>query len=244
MAEASEEKMVEPKISGFQFKGSLLGSFTDILDRLSSLQLFTTEQKDNSLIIFRVESRDIQKRPFLFTVMTFYASTISVEYSVIKDTSEKLRKLSVLRSFMGVLSLLNDLYRFDEQALLQYVDTAIDDLLGSLSQNYSTLFNSYDSLLQEHKELKKMAIDLTNSNKNLTAQAAKLSSENEELGTELKKLQTYSDESLMAMVEEWIESHDSTIDVVEFAKANRLSPPRVEQILNKMVSSGYIELKG
>ena len=48
----------------------------------------------------------------------------------------------------------------------------------------------------------------------------------------------------MVMVQEWLESHDNTIDVNEFSTSYKIIPPRVEQILNKMVSLGYIELKG
>jgi DNA-binding IclR family transcriptional regulator len=48
----------------------------------------------------------------------------------------------------------------------------------------------------------------------------------------------------MVMIEDWIESHSDTIDIMEFSKTYRLTAPRVEQMLNKMVSMGYIELKG
>ena len=48
----------------------------------------------------------------------------------------------------------------------------------------------------------------------------------------------------MARVQDWIESHDSTIDINEFSKSNAVTPPRVEQILNTMISRGYIEVKG
>ena len=60
----------------------------------------------------------------------------------------------------------------------------------------------------------------------------------------LKVLETYSDNSLMVIVQEWLDAHDDSIDVNEFAKNYKISPTRVEQILNKMVTLGYIELKG
>lgn len=47
----------------------------------------------------------------------------------------------------------------------------------------------------------------------------------------------------MAMVGDWIETHSSSIDVDEFAQTYKLSVPRIEQILDKMVSQGYIDLK-
>ena len=60
----------------------------------------------------------------------------------------------------------------------------------------------------------------------------------------LKVLETYSDNSLMVIVQDWLDAHDDSIDVNEFAKNYKISPTRVEQILNKMVTLGYIELKG
>jgi DNA-binding IclR family transcriptional regulator len=46
------------------------------------------------------------------------------------------------------------------------------------------------------------------------------------------------------MVQDWLEAHDATIDINAFAKNFKMSTTRVEQILNSMVSLGYIELKG
>ena len=70
-----------------------------------------------------------------------------------------------------------------------------------------------------------------------------LKKENEQLKGRLKELENYSDDSLMVIVQEWIESHDNTIDINEFAKNYKIIQSRVEQILNKMVTSGYIEAK-
>jgi hypothetical protein len=47
----------------------------------------------------------------------------------------------------------------------------------------------------------------------------------------------------MALVEEWIQVHGNSIDIMEFGKSHDVAPTRVEQILDKMISLGYIELK-
>ncbi len=239
-----ETGLVEPKVYEIKLGGSLLGSFDTMASRLSSLQIFTIKLIPNGISLIRVESRDMQKKPFLFFVITFNKDGIDVQYSVPMDTSEKLRKLSVLKNLFGVLSLVSDLYMPNTMQLFQYADSSIDEVLNSLSQSYSTLFNNYDSLFNESRELKRLNIELAASNKNLTVQASQLSSQNKELQAKLSSLETYSDESLMVMVQEWIESHSSTIDINEFAETYKITPPRVEQILNKMVSSGYIEIKG
>ena len=63
------------------------------------------------------------------------------------------------------------------------------------------------------------------------------------LKDQLSSLKKYSDESLMASIQDWIQVHGSSIDINEFSKAYTVPPSRVEQILDKMVSMGYLELK-
>ncbi|MCL5442371.1 MAG: hypothetical protein M1603_01645 [Candidatus Marsarchaeota archaeon] len=236
--------ITEPDVDSFQISATLKGSFEAISTRLTSLQVFYISVMQNSLVLFRIESRDIQKRPFLFFIITMSQSGVSVQYSIPKDTSSKMRKLYVLRNLISILSLITDQYEVNQTELFQYLDSAIDDVINSLSQNYSALFNNYEALLTEHRELRRLNIELTNSNKNLTASAAQLKSDNDDMKRRLDALESYSDESLMALIEDWIESHESTIDVNEFSKNYKVVPPRVEQILNKMVSLGYIEVKG
>ena len=240
----ADPTIVEPKTDEIVIKGRLLGDFGSMETRLSTLQLFITKATSDNLTLAMIESRDIQKRPFLFLIITFEKERVSIEYTIAPDSSPKMRRVYVLKTLLSVLSLVTDLYTADNSELFQNADSAIDDMLNSMSQSYSTLFNNYDSLFNEYRELKRLNIELTASNKNLSVQATQISEENTKLKQRLSGLETYSDESLMVMVQEWLESHDNTIDVNEFSATYKIIPPRVEQILNKMVSLGYIELKG
>lgn len=241
---ADENVILEPKVDSLSIGGSLQGSFEAMADRLSQLQVFSVKVAPDSLSVLRVESRDIQKRPFLFFLMTFNRDKITIEYSMGQDSSSKLRKLYVLRNLLSVLSLTLDIYQPNPTELFQVLSASTDDALGSLNQNYSVLVNNYDSLFNEYRELKRMSTQLMSSNKSLTVQASQLSNENDELKARLKSLEAYSDESLMSMIEGWIQAHDNTIDIDEFAKNYKIVAPRVEQMLNKMVSLGYIEFRG
>lgn len=241
---AGEVASIEPSVESIRFKGSLLGSFDAMTTRLSPLQMFSIKAASDSMTVVRVESRSIMKKPFLFFIFTFTKQYIEISYTVGPDTSPKMRKLFVFKNLIAVLSLVTDLYDTDRSELLQALDSAIDDVLGSLSQSYSFLFNNYDSLFNKYREIKRLNIELTNSNKNLSVSTSLLSTENTELKDRLKKLESYSDGSLMSMIDEWIETHDGTIDINEFASTYNIVAPRVEQVLDKMVSLGYIELKG
>jgi hypothetical protein len=235
---------IEPKTDGIEIKAKLVGTFEEIYKRFSTLQLFTLSKYAGGVRLLRVESRDIQKKPFLFIIIDLKSDKVTVDYTIALDASPKLRRLVILKTLLSVLSLISDIYTIDNTELFQYLDSSIDDVLGSISQSYSSLFNNYDSLFNEYREIKRLNIELEASNKNLTVQALQLSDENKRLGEKLKALESYSDDALMVMVEDWLESHDATIDINEFAKAFKMTPTRVEQILNKMVTLGYIEMRG
>lgn len=244
MAEEQKAGFVDPDIEELKFSARLTGSIGDISKRLSSLELFYLGEQPEGVVLLRIESRDIQKRPFLFFIITLGSSSATVQYSIAHDTSAKMRRLYVLKSTLNILSLVSDIYTVDNSDLFQHVDSAIDDVISSMPQSYSALYNAYDSLYNEYKELRRLNIELTSSNKNLTVQAMQLSGESRDMQQKLKALQIYSDEALMARVQDWIEAHDSTIDIDEFSKASGVAPPRVEQILNTMISRGFIEVKG
>ncbi len=235
---------LEPTIESLQLKGKLLGSFDAIAKRLASLQMFSMRTTPSDMTLVKVESRDMQRKPYLFMIFTFTGNGIKIEFSIGFDSGAKLRRLYVLKNLTAVLSLIADLYEADNTELLQHLDSSIDDFLGSLTPEYGSLYNSYQALLTKYRELRRLNIELANSNKNLSVQASMLENENVEIKGRLKELETYSDESLMSMVQDWIDSHGGSIDVSAFATTYRITPPRVEQILDLMVREGYIELKG
>ncbi len=240
----AEESILAPKVEKLNINGKLIGTFQGILDRVSKVPFYVSSVSVDSATIAVIESRNIKKQPYLFYIFNITNEYIEITYSIPNDTSETLRRAYVLRNTASFLSSINDLFDIDKQAFLQYVDSTLDKLLSGISQNYSVLFNKYDSLLSEYRATKRLNIELSASNRNLSIQTADLLEENKKLKDSLSKLQKYSDESLMSMVEDWINVHGSSIDVDEFAKTYNLTSPRVEEILDKMVSKGYIELRG
>ncbi len=244
MEELKQIQIAEPSIHTFTTNGRLIGTFEAMANRLKSLNMFEITYESKKLILINVESRDIKKNPYIFFIITFTDKSVNVEYSVAPDSSEKLRRLFIIKTLTGILSFVTDNYAIDNSEFYQQIDSSIDSILQSLSQSYSSLFSNYDAILDEYKEIKKLNIELMNSNKVLIAQSTKLTEEKDLFKEKLDKLEKYSDESLMVMVQDWIESHNNTIDIGEFSKDYILPQPRIEQIINKMVSLGYIKLKG
>ncbi|MGC8675954.1 MAG: hypothetical protein ACP5T3_00345 [Candidatus Micrarchaeia archaeon] len=240
----AEEEIPEPKVEEVQFPGSVVSSFDAIRAKLAQIPFYSITQSADELDVVHVESRNVRKEPFLFYIVKLRKDGVFLTYSIVPNTSERMRRATVIKNVAGMLAVIADDFRVDQQKFFQYVDSSITELLDGLNENYSSLFNKYDALLAEYAELRKLASELTVSNHNLTIQASQLSEENKKLQEQLNALQTYSDEALMAMVQDWLEVHDSTIDIGEFSKTYKIPEPRVEQILDKMVSLGYLELKG
>ena len=65
----ADQTIVEPKTDEIAIKGRLLGDFAAMETRLSSLQLFISKMTADGLTLAMIESRDIQKRPYLFVLM-------------------------------------------------------------------------------------------------------------------------------------------------------------------------------
>lgn len=237
------ETVTIPKVEEVTFGGALNGTLEQALARISQIPFYSIKLEDGKLVAARIESRNINKKPYLFYMIEISKDSIGAIYSIPPDTSDRMRRAYVIKDMISMLSILSGIFKIDETRFYQYVDSVVDDLLKGLSDNYSSLFNKYDSQLSEYRELKRLNLELSAANRNLTVQTSQLNEENKKLKEDLTALQKYSDQALMNMVMDWIEVHNSTIDVGEFAKTYNIVQPRVEQILDKMVSQGYLELK-
>ncbi len=248
LPDATENQQVvqasTPNVEEFDIDGKLTGDLNSIKSKFQGLPFYLVRLDQNELSLIKVESRSITKRPYLFHIIKIAPDKVSVIYSYIQDTSVNLRRADVIKSLSEIMVMISDQYSLNQSKLLQYLDSTLSNLISGLSQNYTTLYNRYDSLLTEYREVKRLSLELSASNRNLTIQSSQIGGENKNLKEQLSALQKFSDESLMALVEEWLTVHDNYIDIMEFSKAHSVPPTRIEQILDKMVSLGYIEAKG
>ncbi len=244
MSEMEEQQSLNPKVEELTIKIKINSTLDDISKKLSTIPLYLFSYSNDTITLAKVESRNIKKEPYLFHIFTIKQDELKITYSLPHEISERVRRANISRYLIELILYINDYISIDLKELLPFIDSSIDNLLGALNVDYTQLLGKYEYLLASYTELKKLADELANSNRNLTIEASRLSDENKSLKEEIDALLKYSDESLMIMVEEWLESHNNLIDIEEFSKANSVPMPRVEQILNKMVSLGYLEIKG
>jgi Fic family protein len=113
-----------------------------------------------------------------------------------------------------------------------------------VSLDYDKLFSLYDNLKTEFAIMQKKFKDLSESNAQLSKENYELKTKNDELVLKVKSLETMSDDVLRLKIQEWLSEHHGEINIADFAKVYGLSEVRVEQMLNRMVTEGFIETKG
>jgi Fic family protein len=143
---------------------------------------------------------------------------------------------------LNILSLIASSYEVDNKTLYQLIENSIKELAGSVTMDYNKLYTAYDSLKKEVDDYKKKVDRLTEQSQALTSQNYELKTQNDELRLRLQQLEGLSDEALKAKLQEWVAEHNNSINIAEFTKVYKVSDARVEEMLNRLVSEGYLEV--
>jgi len=239
-----ESVMKKPTVDGFKLKGQLKGDLKNIVEILRTITFIEIAQEKSAVNIAYVESKDINKNPYLFSIIKIKDDEIEVLYSVTPEVSPAKRRVDVLRYLLNILSLLGKEYAVDNKILYQLIEDSIKKVTDSVSVEYSRLFTERDALQKDIADYKKKVERLSEQNDVLSTQNYEIKAENDELRLRLQKLETVSDETLRTKLQEWIVEHNGSINVSEFAKVYSTPETKVEEILNQLVSEGYLEVVG
>ena len=144
---SSNISATQPKIEEFSIDGKLNGTLADIKAVLGKLPFYLISSDAEGLTLVKVESRSINKKPYVFHIIKIKADGITVTYSLLQDTSVNLRRADVLKEISAILSMISDKYSINQGKFIQYVDSVLENLISGLSQTYTALYNSYDSML-------------------------------------------------------------------------------------------------
>lgn len=232
-----------PRVSGFRISAKRSGSIEDIAGALSGLSFLELAKEKDALAAVNVESRDINKNPYLFSVIRFKDNKIEVIYTHVPGMSPKKRRLEILRYFLNVLTLLEGKYKAEVPELYQLVESVLSSMQEYVNADYERLYSGYDNLKNEIVILQRKNKMLTETNNKLSRENYDIKAANDELVLRIKALEVYSDSVLAPKVQEWLASHGGEINISDFSKVHKVPEMRVEQILNKLVTEGYIEAR-
>ncbi len=242
-AGAAPEAYHPPQVDGFKLKGKLKkGRLRDLAATLRSISFLEIAPEKEALNVMYVESRDIEKNPYLFSIVKIREDEVEAMYTIPPEISPRKRRVDVIRYLLNILSLISASYEVENKTLYQLIENAIKDLSSSVTMDYTKLFTSYDSLKKEADDYKKKVVRLVEQNQALTTSNYELKSENDELRLRVKQLTGLSEEALRAKLQEWIIEHNGSISIPEFSKMNNIAEAKVEETLNRLVSEGYLEV--
>jgi hypothetical protein len=243
MAQAPRQEVKEPTADGFKIGARRMAPMTSIADSLAPLNFLEIVPDADTLALIHVESRDIAKNPYLFTLVYLRPNEIELLYTVSPGMSPSKRRVVVLRYFINLVSLLEGSYDMDYQQLLQIIEASLKDLVEYVSSSYDDLYAMYDSLKNEHTLLKKKLAGLQASNDRIGIENMELKSRNDALVLRVRELEALSDEVMMLKIQEWLADHDNEINIGEFSKVHKVPEQRVEEVLNRMVQTGLLRAR-
>lgn len=241
--ERKEEVVGEPTVSGFRVKARRTSDKGSILNALSAVSFLEIAEEKDELAAINVESRDIQKNPYAFSITYFRGNTIEMLYTCVPGMSPRMRRLMALKYFLNMLTVVGRCYEMDTREIVQLFEASLSEMEEFVTIKYGELFSKYDELKSEVDSLQKKAKALTEANDSLSRENHWMKEQNDKLVLRVRSLETHSDSVLMSKVQEWISDHGGEINVSDFSKVHEVPETRVEEILNELIRLGYIEAK-
>lgn len=237
------EAAEQPLVNGFRIEGARAKGPQELLSRLSAVSLLELAQEKSTVVAVNVESRDIQKNPYLFSIVYFKEDSIDIVYTIIPGISPKKRRLDMVKHVLNLLTIVQDCYSIPMRQVYQIVEKAMADMNEYVSMDQDKLFSNYDAAKSDLVAAKKKLKDLSAANEQLAKENYDLKIKSDEFSLKLKSLETYTDSVLMLKVQEWISEHNGEINIGEFSRVHNVLESRVEQMLNRLVTEGYLESK-
>jgi len=241
-----EEKDEAPttQIYGFKLPARRKGDLKKLAESLSAISSITLAVESDYVAALNVESRDIKKNPYLFSIVYLRPNEIEVVYSVVPGVSIRKRKIDVLKHFLNLLTLIENEYEVNHVQFYQILRSALTEITEFAASTYDEIFSKYDILNNEFLSLQKKLETLNSTITKMTNETIELKAKNDELTIRLKQIESPSDDVLKVKIQEWLELHHNEINVSEFAKTYNVLESRVEHLLNSMVMQGYLEAIG
>ena len=183
-----------PQVDGFKIKGKRSGELKEIASTLRSISFLEIAPEKEVVNVVYVESRDINKNPYLFSVIKISDDEVEVVYSIPHEIGPKKRRMDVIRYLLNILSLVDPYFHVENKTLYQLIENAVKEISEAVSADYNSLYTNYDSLRKEVEGYKKKVERYDDQNKALTTRNYDLKAQNDELHLKIQKLEGLSDE--------------------------------------------------
>jgi regulator of replication initiation timing len=231
-----------PKVDGLRMEGKMTGRPEDIASALRTISFLRVAKEKSSVSAAYVESRDINKNPYSFSVVKFDKDHVEVVYTIPPSVSPTRRRMDMLRYLLNLFTLVGEYYEVDPKLLLQLLEQTVKEIDDFATNDYKQLYSTYDTLKREVDTLRRNYALLKKQVGTLNRENYDMKNENDELKLSMEKLQGMSDSALKTKLQEWVVDHSGDMNVSEFARFHRVPEARVEQLLDELVKGGFLEL--
>ncbi|HNT60743.1 MAG TPA: hypothetical protein PKJ97_02070 [Candidatus Bilamarchaeaceae archaeon] len=236
------EPAAAPKVDGLRIEGRMVGKPEEIASALRTISFLRVAKEKSSVSAAYVESRDMSKNPYSFSVIKFDKEAVEIVYTIPPSLSPTRRRIDILRYALNLFTLVGDYYQIDPKLLLQLLEQTVKEIEDFSTNDYRQLYVSYDTLKREVDTLRRNYALLRKQVAGLTRENYDLKNDNDELRLDIEKLQGMSDGALKTKLQEWIIDHGGDINIPDFSRFHRVPEARVEQLLDDLVKGGFLEM--
>jgi hypothetical protein len=241
MAGNAQKPVEAPRVDGFKITAKLKAAQKEVITALSSVSFLQCVQDKGGVSALYVESRDIDKKPYLFSIFKFMPEGIEVTYTIVPNTAPRKRKLDTVRILLNLLTYLDNAYDIGTREVFQLVDAAMKDMNEFVSMDYSKLYVAYDMAKKDLDDLTRRTRREVGEIETLRRENYELKTKNDEMTFKLRQLESMSDATLKEKVQTWVSEHSGEINISEFSKFYNIQESRVEDMLNSLVKEGYLQ---
>ncbi len=236
-----KDEMKEPIVEGFEIPSNRLSQLKKIHEMLSQISYLQPTIDKNTIAILNVESRSLDKKPYLFSIIYLEPKLIKVLYTVTPGMSPRKRRIDILKYFFTILSMISKEYEIEVADIYQLFEDSIDKISEYVTLDHEEMYAQFDSMKSENERLKYEIANLKETNREVSKENYELKTKIDDLKLKLKKVSQLSDESLKVRIMEWIKEHNGEINIPEFSRMYGIPDPKTEQLLNELIKKGHIE---
>lgn len=233
----------KPGAARFIFFATLKTDLKTVASKLVTVPSAIVKLAENKVFLLNVVSRGINKKPLVFSIIEFSTNEIAVSYTYTAGMSPKKRFFESLSFCLSILTILKEDYDVEIVQIYQLISKILDEMKEFISLKYEALYSMYDNLNNEFIKLQKDIKNLKEANEQLVIENYVQKTKNTELQNKLNQYMNLSDDIIKTKIQEWIIAHNGEIDIVEFANVYNVHEGRVEQLLNKLLQEGFIDVK-
>lgn len=236
-----------PTVDSFKIGGKLKSSLKDVASKLSSISFLEVAMESNAVNSAYVESRDINGRPHVFSLMKIKSNELSIVYSLPHTMAPRKRRIDVIRQLLNILGIISEEYEVDNKTIYNLIERSIRDVGELVDKKTSEMYVEYDKIKNTNTILDRKVRVLEKEREEIKNKNYELTEKNNELTLKINRYETPSDETLRVRLQEWIKDHNGKINIADFTSVylsgNKVGETRVEKILNELVTEGYVSVK-